>query len=67
MSGKQSQKVVFDTGAASSRAKELRESFALGRMRSYEWRASQVKALLMLVVDQEQQIIDALLSDLVKP
>ena len=67
MSGDKSQKVVFDAEAASSMVKELRGSFASGRTRSYEWRVSQVQALLKMVVDHEQQIIDALLSDLAKP
>ena len=60
-------KVVFDGEAASMMMKELRGSFGSGKTRSYEWRVSQVKALLKMVTDNEKQIIDALLSDLAKP
>ncbi|XLT68710.1 hypothetical protein HN873_025149, partial [Arachis hypogaea] len=60
-------KVVFDGEAASMVMKELRGSFRSGKTRSYEWRVSQVKALLKMVTDNEKQIIDALLSDLAKP
>jgi len=68
MSGEESQKkVVFDGEAASSLVKELRVSFGSGKTRSYEWRISQVKALLKMVDEQQDQIIDALRSDLAKP
>jgi len=68
MSGGESQKkVVFDGEAASSLVKDLRVSFASGKTRSYEWRISQVKALLKMVDEQQDQIIDALRSDLAKP
>ncbi|KAE9603929.1 putative aldehyde dehydrogenase (NAD(+)) [Lupinus albus] len=58
---------VFDGEDASLLVKDLRESFGSGRTRSYEWRVSQVKALLKMVVDNEQQIIDAICSDLARP
>ncbi|CAJ1974240.1 unnamed protein product [Sphenostylis stenocarpa] len=69
MSGEDSktQKKVFDAETASSLVKELRENFGSGRTRSYEWRVSQVKVLLKAVLDNEEQIIDALRSDLAKP
>lgn len=68
MSGEESQKkVVFDGEAASSLVKDLRVSFNSGKTRSYEWRVSQVKALLKMVDEQQDQIIDALRSDLAKP
>ncbi|XP_061359961.1 aldehyde dehydrogenase family 3 member H1-like [Gastrolobium bilobum] len=60
-------KKVFDAETASLLVKELRGSFASGRTRSHEWRVSQVKALLKFLVDHEDQIVDALLSDLARP
>lgn len=53
--------------AASGLVKQLRETFGSGKSRSLEWRESQLKSLLKLVTDREQDIIDALLSDLSKP
>jgi len=47
--------------------KELRKNFGSETTRSYEWRVSQVKALLKAVDDNEEQIIDALRSDIAKP
>ncbi|KAJ1380149.1 Aldehyde/histidinol dehydrogenase [Sesbania bispinosa] len=68
MSCEESQKkMVFDAETASSLVKELRSSFASGTTRSYEWRVSQVKALLKMVTENEEQIIDALRSDLERP
>ncbi|XP_020228822.1 aldehyde dehydrogenase family 3 member H1, partial [Cajanus cajan] len=64
---RESEKKVFDAEAASFLVRELRERFGTGRTRSYEWRVTQVKALLKAVVDNEEQIIDALRSDLAKP
>ncbi|KAK7410602.1 hypothetical protein VNO78_01529 [Psophocarpus tetragonolobus] len=66
MSGEEVQK-AFDEETASSVVKELRDSFGSGKTRRYEWRVSQVKALLKAVVENEQQIVDALRSDLAKP
>lgn len=60
-------KRVFDAEAASLLVEELRGTFASGRTRSYEWRVSQLKALLKLADDREQEIVDALGSDLSKP
>ncbi|CAJ1974241.1 unnamed protein product [Sphenostylis stenocarpa] len=70
MSGEDSQtqkKAVFDAETASSLMKELRENFGSRRSRSYEWRVSQVKALLKAVLNNEEQIVNALRSDLAKP
>ncbi|XP_004502485.1 aldehyde dehydrogenase family 3 member H1-like [Cicer arietinum] len=67
MSGEEYSEKKFDTEAASSLVKELRENFSSGKTQSYEWRISQVKALLKMVVEQQDQIIDALRSDLAKP
>ncbi|XP_045809634.1 aldehyde dehydrogenase family 3 member H1-like [Trifolium pratense] len=59
--------MVFDGEAAASLVKELRLSFNSGKTRSYEWRISQLKAFLKMVVEQEDQIVEALRSDLAKP
>lgn len=69
MSSEESQKkvVMFDTEAASLLVKDLRGSFGSGKTRSYEWRVLQVKALLKMVDENEEQIVDALRSDLDKP
>ncbi|KAI9097645.1 hypothetical protein K1719_025416 [Acacia pycnantha] len=66
MSSDESKK-VFDAGAALLLVEELRGIFASGTTRSYEWRVSQLKALSKLLDDREQQIIEALRSDLCKP
>ncbi|OIV97944.1 hypothetical protein TanjilG_12701 [Lupinus angustifolius] len=58
---------VFDGEEASLLVKDLRESFGSGRTRSYEWRVSQVKALQKMVVDNEQEIMDAIRADLARP
>ncbi|XP_047151219.1 aldehyde dehydrogenase family 3 member H1-like [Vigna umbellata] len=63
----QTQKKVFDAETASSLVKELRKNFGSGKTRSYEWRVSQVKALLKAMTDNEEEIVDALRSDLAKP
>lgn len=65
--GEESKKVSFDGEAAASLVKELRGSFNSGTARSYEWRVLQVKALLKMLDENEEQIIDALRSDLAKP
>lgn len=48
-------------------AEELRASFASGKTRSYEWRRSQLTNLLKIADHHEQEIIEALRSDLSKP
>ncbi|XP_015934143.1 aldehyde dehydrogenase family 3 member H1 [Arachis duranensis] len=60
-------KESFNAEAASLLVNNLRATFASGTTRSYEWRASQLKALIKLCDAHEQQIIDALYSDLAKP
>lgn len=60
-------KPPFDAVAATLLTTELRETFASGKTRSYEWRASQLHALSRLVADHEKQIVDALRNDLDKP
>lgn len=44
----------------------LQESFSNDRSRSMEWRARQLRALESMMVDREQDIIDALAADLGK-
>ncbi|GFY96687.1 hypothetical protein Acr_11g0009930 [Actinidia rufa] len=57
----------FDGEAARSLVKELRGTFDAGKTKSYEWRVLQLKSLLKLTKDHEDDIIDALRSDLSKP
>lgn len=47
--------------------KELRETYASGKTKNYEWRVSQLKALLKIAEHHEKEIVDALNSDLSKP
>ncbi|GMP46898.1 hypothetical protein CsSME_00014876 [Camellia sinensis var. sinensis] len=58
---------VFDTQAARTLVNQLRGTFSTCKTKSYEWRISQLKNLLKLANDHEQDIIDALRSDLSKP
>lgn len=60
-------KEVFDSKAASSLINELRQSFGSAKTRSYEWRVSQLESLVNLANDHEQDIVDALRSDVSKP
>ncbi|XAR55560.1 Aldehyde dehydrogenase (NAD(P)(+)) [Bertholletia excelsa] len=60
-------KEVFDAEAARLLLKDLRANFATGKTRSYEWRVSQLKSLLKLATDHEEDIVHALRSDLSKP
>lgn len=62
-----SKKEVVAVDGATTVVKELRESFASGKTRSYEWRISQLRSLLRLASDHEQDIAGALRSDLSKP
>lgn len=43
---------------------ELRETFRSGRTRRGEWRKSQLKALLRLILESEEEIFRALEEDL---
>ena len=58
---------VFDLEAASSMVKELRDEFLSGKTRSYEWRVTQLKNIIKMSEDREQDIVKALHSDLGKP
>lgn len=61
------EKKVFDAEAASSMMEKLRSSFSSGRTRSYEWRVTQLKNILRLCDEREQDIVDALRKDISKP
>ncbi|CAN4097738.1 unnamed protein product [Withania somnifera] len=52
---------------AEAMMKELRETYASGKTKKYEWRVSQLKALLKIADNHEKDIVDALKSDLSKP
>lgn len=58
---------TFDTAAASELVEGLRGAFAAGKTRSYQWRESQLKGLLKMTEENEQEIADALRADLSKP
>ncbi|KAK7275625.1 hypothetical protein RIF29_16745 [Crotalaria pallida] len=59
-------KKVFDSEEASELVKDLRATYGSGKTRSYEWRNSQLKALMKLSEEHEQEIVGALYSDLSK-
>ncbi|KAL9254263.1 Aldehyde dehydrogenase family 3 member H1-like protein [Drosera capensis] len=58
---------VFDTSRAELLVKELREQFDSGKTKSYAWRVSQLKAILKMVDEREDEIVEALRKDLSKP
>jgi aldehyde dehydrogenase (NAD+) len=66
MSSSKVNKKVFDSEEALATVKDLRTTFDSGKTRSYEWRVSQLKALLELTEQKEQEIVKALYSDLSK-
>jgi len=47
--------------------RKLRDTFSSGRTRSYEWRIAQLKQVLKLVDENEDQFIEALREDIGKP
>ncbi|XP_047328534.1 aldehyde dehydrogenase family 3 member H1-like [Impatiens glandulifera] len=61
------EKDVFGVDAAASLVKNLRGTFATGKTKSYEWRVSQLNALMTIITNHEKDITDALQSDLGKP
>ncbi|KAL6208300.1 hypothetical protein ACLB2K_019251 [Fragaria x ananassa] len=61
------QKAVFDSREAAAMVEELRGSYRSGKTRSYEWRVSQLKKLEKITEFHEQEIVEALRSDLSKP
>lgn len=60
-------KQVFDGEKASLLVRELRKNFDTGKTKSYEWRISQLEAIVKMLEEKEKEIIDALHSDLSKP
>lgn len=47
-------------------AAELRDVYNSGKTRTYEWRVSQLKAMLKIAIHHEKELIEALNSDLGK-
>ncbi|XP_043720380.1 aldehyde dehydrogenase family 3 member H1-like [Telopea speciosissima] len=64
---KELKKQRFDNDAAASLMKELRTTYASGKTKSYEWRVAQLKGIAMLVSEKENEIVEALYTDLSKP
>ncbi|MBA0612752.1 hypothetical protein Godav_013321 [Gossypium davidsonii] len=60
-------KRVFCTESAKELVKELRASFATGKTKSYEWRLTQLNAMVKMMEEKEPQIVAALHDDLSKP
>ncbi|XVF64534.1 hypothetical protein PTKIN_Ptkin09bG0176600 [Pterospermum kingtungense] len=67
MASEVEEKVVFDTESAKEVVKELRANFVAGKTKSYEWRMSQLIAMLKMMEENEPQIVAALRDDLSKP
>ena len=67
MATKEEENTVFDVEAANVLTKELRDVFASGKTRSYEWRISQLKSIVKMCDEHEEDIVDALRQDLSKP
>ncbi|CAK8579020.1 unnamed protein product [Lathyrus sativus] len=61
------QKQVFDGDEAYLLVTELRKNFDSGKTKSYEWRISQLESIAKMLVEKEDEIIDALVKDLSKP
>ncbi|XP_038899561.1 aldehyde dehydrogenase family 3 member H1-like isoform X2 [Benincasa hispida] len=61
------ERAVFDGEAAERVVAELRESYNSGKTRSYEWRVNQLKNLLKLVSENEEEMVQTVHSDLYKP
>ncbi|KAA3484977.1 aldehyde dehydrogenase family 3 member H1-like isoform X1 [Gossypium australe] len=60
-------KPVFCTESAKELVKELRASVATGKTKSYEWRLTQLNAMVKMMEEEEPQIVAALHDDLSKP
>jgi aldehyde dehydrogenase (NAD+) len=67
MATEEEKQMVFDVEAANMLTKELRDVFASGKTRSYEWRISQLKSMIKMCDEHEEDIVDALHQDLSKP
>lgn len=55
------------TADVEAAVEELRSTFDGGKTKTFEWRASQLKALLKIATHHESEIVEALRSDLNKP
>ncbi|KAH9308202.1 hypothetical protein KI387_036113, partial [Taxus chinensis] len=53
--------------SAASTVKELREYFATGRTRPYEWRIAQLKQIIKLIDENQAEITECLHQDISKP
>ncbi|CAJ1937753.1 unnamed protein product [Sphenostylis stenocarpa] len=61
------EKHIFDGEKANLLVRELRKSFDSGRTKSYDWRVSQLEAIIKMLEEREKDIIEALYKDLAKP
>ena len=52
---------------AEATVRELRAAYTTGKTKSFEWRASQLRAIQKMLTLHSEQIIQALRSDLNKP
>ncbi|KAM1024849.1 hypothetical protein ACFX15_037394 [Malus domestica] len=59
--------MYFDSKDALAMVEELRANYNSSKTRSYKWRVSQLKNLVKVAEHHEQEIVDALCSDLSKP
>lgn len=53
--------------ALEAAAEDLRSVFRSGKTKAFEWRVSQLNALLKITTHHEKEIVQALRSDLNKP
>lgn len=60
-------KKMFDVDSAALLVKELRANFGSGKTKSYGWRVSQMKNIIKMIEDHENDFVEALRSDLSKP
>lgn len=58
---------LFNGESAKVMVKGLRETFSSGKTKSYAWRISQLRSILKFVRCHDEEILDALRSDLAKP
>ncbi|KAJ3671647.1 hypothetical protein LUZ60_007726 [Juncus effusus] len=58
---------VFNTEKAEAMVKGLRERFREGKTKPYEWRVSQLKGIVKMIKEKEEEIMAALRADLAKP
>ncbi|KAJ0969496.1 hypothetical protein J5N97_022373 [Dioscorea zingiberensis] len=57
----------FDCERAAEMVEELRSGFRTGRTAEYEWRVAQLKGLVKMIDEREDEIVSALHKDLNKP